>query len=254
MECKDIRDLVPAYVDGEVGLPELVEIERHLQTCPTCGDEHASLASLRAAIKRNAVYFQAPDRLERRVRAALPASAPSKPQARWGRAGWWNVGVSVACAITLAWSAALYLALPSTHDRLAEEVVASHVRSLLSNRAIDVASSDQHTVKPWFGGKLEFSPPVHDLATEGFALVGGRVDYLDHQRVAALVYRHRLHAINLYIAPARTDKDTAAQNASKEGYYLVHWMQRGMSFWAISDIDPEQMNKFREALSKHIES
>lgn len=253
MECKDTLELLPAHVDRELGLPEAMEIERHLQTCPQCQAEYAEQLALRAAIRRDVTYFNAPSHLESRIKAALPspplrASLPAKHT--WNRSG---MGAALVSIIAVAWSVSLYLALPSAENRLADEVISSHVRSLLTSHGVDVASSDRHTVKPWFNGKLDFSPPVYDLTTEGFPLVGGRLDYLDHRSVAALVYRHRQHVIDLFVAPVTGDrKDVSPRSLSRQGYHIIHWSHGGMVFWAVSDVEPAQLGKFREMLMVYL--
>ena len=249
MECKDTLELLPAHVDRELGLPEAVEIERHLQTCPRCQAEYAEQLALRAAIRRDVTYFNVPGHLESRIQAALPSPplrAPLPAKRTWN---WLAMGTTLVSIIAVAWSVSLYLALPSAGDRFADEVISSHVRSLLTSHGVDVASSDRHAVKPWFNGKLDFSPPVYDLTTEGFPLVGGRLDYLDHRPVAALVYRHRQHVIDLFVAPVTGDrKDVSPRSLSRQGYHIIHWSHGGMVFWAVSDVEPAQLGKFREML------
>lgn len=247
MECKDTLELLPAHVDRELGLLEAMEIERHLQTCPRCQAEYGEQLALRAAISRDVTYFNVPSDLVSRINVALPsaplrASPPAKPIWNWS-----GMGAVLVSMIAVAWSVSLYLALPSADDRLADEVISSHVRSLLTGHGADVASSDRHTVKPWFNGKLDFSPPVYDLTTEGFPLVGGRLDYLDHRPMAVLVYRHRQHIIDLFVAPVTGDrKDVSPQSLSRQGYHIIHWAHGGMALWAVSDVEPAQLSKFRE--------
>jgi anti-sigma factor RsiW len=247
MDCKRTLELLPTHVDQELGLSEVKELDDHLQTCLTCHSAFVSQTTLRAAIKQRATYFQAPSDLESRIRAALPKETDAQPgRAKqgpryWGSWNWMNVGSVLASLVALIWSAGLYLATPSPNQHLAEEVVSSHVRSMMVNHIADVASSDRHTVKPWFNGKLDFSPIVNDLSTQGFPLIGGRLDYLDHRSVAALVYRHRLHLINVYIWPAAKERQTAIQTASIQGYHLVHWSEEGMRYWLISDLDPQDL-------------
>ena len=253
MECKDTLELLPAHVDRELGLPEAMEIERHLQTCPPCRAEYAEQLALRAAIRRDVTYFNAPGHLESRIEATLPSAPVSQPLHVKRAWNWLAMSTTLVSIIAVAWSVNLYLALPSAEDRLADEVVSSHVRSLLTNHGVDVASSDRHTVKPWFNGKLDFSPPVYDLTAEGFPLVGGRLDYLDHRPVAALVYRHRLHLIDLFIAPVGGDnKDASPRILSRQGYHVIHWAHDGMAFWAVSDIEPAQLSKLRETLRTYM--
>lgn len=248
MDCNAIRGLLPAYTDRELGLRDTLDIETHLQTCPACHEEYMKQSGLRTAVKRHATYFAAPDRLEHRIKAAL--AKPPRPTllGHWAWGNRFNLGAALVSVVALAWSIGLYLTLPSAGDRLAEEIITSHARSLISNHTVDVASSDQHTVKPWYNGKLDFSPPVTDFTTEGFPLVGGRLDYLNHRLVAALVYRHSQHMINLFVMPSINDKNISPESFSKQGYYLLHWNQAGMDFWAVSDVDPNQLRKFKEVL------
>lgn len=247
MDCEEIRELLPAHVDQELGLPEAIEIDKHLQSCPACHREFSSQKTLRAALQKGATYFKAPSHVEKRVRESLPLvpeqpAQPAKAGRRWtGSWHWINLGASLASVVALAWSVGLYLATPSPTDLLLQDVVSSHVRSLMVEHIADVASSDHHTVKPWFNGKLDFSPPVDDLTTQGFPLVGGRLDYLNHRSVAALVYRHRKHLINVYVWPAANGRQTTTQSASSQGYHLIHWAKGGMVYWMISDLNSGEL-------------
>jgi anti-sigma factor RsiW len=153
----------------------------------------------------------------------------------------------MAMSFALAWSVGLYLALPGPAQRLQEELVASHTRALMTGHAIDVVSSDRHTVKPWFNGRLDFSPAVFDLSAQGFALTGGRLDYLEQRPVAALVYQHKAHPINLFVWPAKAGDD-APKSASRLGYNLLHWTRGGLSYWAVSDLNSGELAQFRDML------
>ncbi len=246
MDCKEAIELLPAHVDAELGTRDALRMEQHLQGCAACRAEYAQLAAARAAVKKHATYFTAPDELTRRIGRALP-SAPL-PRA-WRAWGWPNAAALLATMAAVAWSLGLYLTLPTGADRLADEVVADHVRSMMSDHATDVASTDQHTVKPWFNGKLDFSPPVSDLTSEGFPLIGGRLDYLGHRPVAALVYRHNQHVINLFVAPAPAAGNLEPRHLERQGYHLIHWVQGGMDFWAVSDVESVQLDKFRSLIT-----
>lgn len=242
MECKEARELLPAHADRELGLGEAMEIDRHMQDCPGCRGEFARQQALRETVKKHATYFNAPAHLEARILAALP-KAPPVTRVKWAwRWNWLNAGAALASVFALVWSIGLYLAVPSADDLLADEVVSNHVRSLMVDHIADVASSDQHTVKPWFNGKLDFSPTVNDFSAQGFPLVGGRLDYFDRRPVAALVYRHRQHLINVYVWRSNGKREAGVQTLSRHGYNLAHWVNsRGMVHWVISDLDPREL-------------
>lgn len=244
MDCKQVLELLPAHMDRELSVRESIEIDMHLSGCAACQAEYAKQRAVRAAVSRHASYFPAPGDLESRIKAALPS--PDRIPRRKRAWNWFNAGAALVAVTAIAWSVNLYLALPTANDRLAEEVVSEHVRSLMLNHVTDVPSSDRHTVKPWFAGKLDFSPPVHDLAAEGFPLVGGRLDYLDRRPVAALVYRYRQHWINLFVLPASAGQEATPQSRSQQGYHLAYWTHAGMAYWAVSDVEPAELGRFRD--------
>ena len=153
--------------------------------------------------------------------------------------------------LAVVWSGSIYLTFPSAKDRLIEELVSSHVRSLQVDHLSDVVSSDQHTVKPWFHGKLDFAPPVIDLTAQEFPLVGGRLDYLNDRNVAVLIYRHNQHPINLYIWPIK-DRDVSPQIQGRHGYQLIHWVEGGMSYWAVSDVAANELEFFVNTLRSQV--
>jgi len=267
MDCKKTLELLPAHLDRELGLPESLEIEQHLQGCTACQKELAGQNMLRVAIKKNAVCFDAPSHLESRIRSALPsgngkvnqrrpAKASSGPFGTWN---WLNAGLTFATVAAITFSASLYLTSPTSSELLAEEVIASHVRSMMASHLADVASSDRHTVKPWFNGKLDFSPTVNDLTVQGFPLVGGRLDYLDRRPVAALVYRHRQHLINVYMWPMGSagattagGRQTAVKTLSSQGYHLMNWTEGGMAYWVISDLEPRELMALTDILRTQV--
>ena len=193
MDCRDAQDLVHAYLDGELDVAGARALEGHLQTCPTCTELFRRHQELSSKLQNGSLQFTPPAGLERRIRAALPRAGALRR--RLYVLGVRSVGIAagVAFVAVTSWNLALALHRPVADDELAREIIAGHVRSLQADHLTDVASSDQHTVKPWFAGKLDFSPVVVDLAKQGFPLVGGRLDYLEDRAVAALVYHRRQH-------------------------------------------------------------
>lgn len=217
--------------------------------------EQAEARKLGERIRKEANYYAAPPGLAARILAALPPSLTQEPAVPGPRAGsrwntWW-AGSALTTAFALVLGAGVYLAVPGADERLAEEVIAGHVRSLMVDHAADVASSDRHAVKPWFAGKLDFSPPVIDLTAQGFTLVGGRLDYLDRRPVAALIYRHRQHLINLFVWPAAGD--AGPRKLERQGFHLITWNRAGMTWWAVSDLNPQELAQFRTTLDKAAE-
>ena len=249
MDCVEAKDLVHFYIDQELDLLRVVDVDKHLQSCAACRELYDRQRALRSTLRRDASYHRAPPELCERLRFALrgQASETARPSARWP--GRWNAGLAVAAAVVLSVSVALYIVLPAPQDRLADDVVSSHVRSLMVNHLSDVASSDQHTVKPWFNGKLDYSPPVDDLTAQGFPLIGGRLDYVDGRPVAALVYRHRLHVINLFVWPSENSREQKPHALSQQGYNLLRWAHGGMEFWAVSDLNEAELTQFADELS-----
>lgn len=257
MEHDEAFELLPAYLDQELGVAEAMAMERHVSGCAQCQAELAEQKAASAGLRRAGTYYRAPAGLAARIDAGLRQSrAPDRSlAARFferlraalgtgaGAAAWTRLGAVAASVLMLLWSAGLYLSLPSEQDRLAQELVASHVRSLQVEHLSDVASSDKHTVKPWFNGKLDFSPPVIDLTAQEFALEGGRLDYVDGRSVAVLVYRHRKHPINLYIWPV-AQADASPQAQDRLGYHLVSWTAGGMKFWVVSDLALAELEDF----------
>lgn len=248
MNCDDIQNRVHGYVDGELDPVESLEIEKHLGNCPACAPVYQREQALHAGINARAAYYTAPEGLDSRVRSALRAGTLGGMPMRaavWKRLG---MGAALAFAVVATWGLTLFLSAPGTQHGLLRGVVADHVRSLMAHHLTDVASSDEHTVKPWFNGKLNFSPPVRDLTAQGFPLVGGRLDYLENQPVAALVYRHRKHPINLFVWPASNAAAVGTQTYTREGYNVVHWARGGMNFWAISDLNLKELLAFARLL------
>jgi anti-sigma factor RsiW len=268
MSCDDKRQLITAYFDGELDLEGTLDIERHIGQCPACARSLAAQRALRDSIRAAGLRYEPTPAQTSRLRDALRraardsgAGAASSGAAggTWQHlrdlaGGWsWQRLEAVAAVLLVALvSFTLGRALPpraaGPSPALAQEVVSSHVRSLLAGHPADVISSDRHTVKPWFTGKLDYAPQVLDLAAQGFPLAGGRLDYLDRHPVAALVYRAGPHTINLFTWPATTAPPIPPTATTERGFHLLHWTQSGMTYWAVSDASPDRLNDFARRL------
>jgi anti-sigma factor RsiW len=240
--CPDKAHLVHAFLDGELDAANSEAFEAHLKTCAGCAAELAELKELRARIVAPGVAQPAPEALRRRIEAAVEADATPARRRVPAALPWGLSGALAAVAATLA----VMLTLPATSG-LEDELVADHVRSTLALHLVDVETSDRHTVKPWFAGKLDFAPPVADLAAQGFPLVGGRLDYLDGHVVAALVYRRDKHLINVFIRPADEGLRWPVAAAAHKGYALRRWTAGGLEFWAVTDAEPGALAALEQA-------
>jgi anti-sigma factor RsiW len=231
-----------AFVDGELDLVRNMEIEEHLKTCGGCAGACQNIQTLRAAIKSNNLHYEAPPALRRRIQSAIGDAGPRRSASLFDLWQRLKLLVPVAGIAVLALLLVPGILSRSADARLAQDVTSSHVRSLMASHLTDVASSDQHTVKPWFDGKIDFAPPVIQLADHGFPLVGGRLDYLENRTVAALVYQRQKHLINLFIWPST--HDAAAKVINQNGYHLIHWSGAGMTCWAVSDLNINELTDF----------
>ncbi len=260
MDHKQVQSLAGAWLDGELPPGSRAEIDAHLAACSDCRAAMEAERAFLARLKSAASYHRAPAGLARRLSAALRAegatAAPGnavamRPGAR--RENLWRplaLAASFVLAMLLSGGAGYFGSLPASGEAITQEIVDSHVRSLLANHLTDVTSTDQHTVKPWFNGHLDTAPPVHDFAAEGFPLVGGRLDYIDHRPVAAMVYRHGLHPINLFVwaDPSQTAGEPAA--TERQGYNIRHWVQGDLTYWLISDVEADQLAALEALLRK----
>lgn len=251
MNCRDALDLVHAYIDGELDLVKSLEIEQHLATCPACKVQYDQVRELGSGIRAHAVYHAVPPALRARVAAALPRESGSARRPAWS---WWGMAAALALCTLLGLGFGLTLLQSGADERLAREVVAAHVRSLMADHLMDIASSNEHTVKPWIDGKLDFSPPVEDLSAQGYPLAGGRLDYLDGRGVMALVYRRHAHVINLFVWPQAPRADSGVHFDSVRGYNVAHFARAGMVFWAVSDVSPEEFKTFVGLLRERVAS
>jgi anti-sigma factor RsiW len=245
-DCENVL-LVQAELDGELDAAQAAALEAHRQGCPICQAAQEELLRARALLRAEP-YETTPDDVRARVIARLRQAAPqAEPPPTRPTRSWWSwlggsgigFGLGAACAAAIAF----LVVLPSRND-LVDEVVADHIRALQPGHLEDVVSTDQHTVKPWFDGRIDFAPPVKDFAVEGFPLKGGRLDYLDNRPVAALVYQRDKHIIDLYVWPAGGIAPQLAGHTAIQGYNVVHWTADGMNFWAVSDVERAQLEEF----------
>jgi len=250
MVCENSRLLLHAYFDGELDLVRSLEFEEHSKTCPDCDGELRSQQAMRQAFRSSNLYERAPDSLRTRIRAALPSEVQPRaiPNRRRPALEWFAVAAAILLAIAFGVRLIPNIGGQSQTNLLAQEIVASHIRSLQPGHLFDVQSTDQHTVKPWFDGKLDFAPPVTDLANQGFPLVGGRLDYLDNRDVAALVYQRQKHLINVFIWPVESRPTKLPEIQTIQGYNLVFWWRDGMYFCAASDLNVAELRQLAQLL------
>lgn len=244
MNCNEIHPLLHAYLDSELDLMRSLEVERHLKTCPGCMASKRSLQSLHSNLRHSDLSYQATDALRARILRSVKA-APEETPPRNSRPWMWQWLTLGAIGFAIV-ALMLQPVGISENDRLADEAISNHVRSLMPGHLMDVASTDQHTVKPWFNGKIDFAPEVKDFAAEGFPLVGGRLDYLNGQTVAALVYHRNQHTINVFVWPA---KSTAADTTQdRRGYSVINRTINGLHYCIVSDLNAKDLTEFAALL------
>lgn len=247
MNHDEIRDLVHAYADGELDLIQAREVEQHLRSCDECRRAEEQIRSLREALTSDAPAYRAPEHLRRNIRAALRReSKETEPTF----SPWMIFATAAACAAVLFAFLFFQAIGASRGNAIVDQVIANHVRSLLATHLVDVASSDQHTVKPWFDGKVDFAPDVHDFAMSGFPLVGGRLDYLDGKTAVALVYQRNKHPINIFILPASGAGDSSPTSFAQRGYNVFFWTRHEMNYWAVSDLNETELRNLVTLLTQ----
>jgi len=253
MTCDEARILLHALIDGELDAGHAREVEDHIATCPACAAELAGWREMSQAMAGADLRYTAPPLLRRRIEASLPrpqalVQAPSRRAVLRGFA----MGSAVSA---IAATGLVAIVLRSDDEaRLKSEIVSAHLRSLQAGHLTDVLSTDQHTVKPWFNGKLDVAPPVIDLTAQGFTLVGGRLDYVDARAVGAIVYRRRLHVINLFVSQTASTEPRAARTETFQGFNIRSWSEGGLNYWAVSDLAADELAEFTEKFQASIRS
>jgi anti-sigma factor RsiW len=244
MTCTETEILLHALLDGELDAGNAHQVETHVENCPRCAPQLRAYRELQQAMRIAQLHFTAPTSLRRRIEQALPAAAPQRASNRRSVLKGFVMGT----ALSTAMAASLVVAVFRTDQdqRVLGDIVSAHVRSLQANHLTDVQTSDQHTVKPWFNGKVDIAPPVVDLTAKGFMLLGGRLDYIDGQAVASVVYRRRKHVINLFVTQGAASESHAAKLQTMQGYNIRRWAAQGLEFFAISDINDEELQEFVE--------
>lgn len=245
MTCGEIDLLIDGYLNGEIDAGTSIEIEEHISHCERCSRVQENYLTLRSVFQSEVMYHTAPARLNRRIRRAVQKETLPPLLAAWE---WWRVPAMAALAVVvvvLIWRSGMVSFSSSGNSQIAGEVVDSHIRSLLVDHLTDVVSTDQHTVKPWFDGKTDFSPDVKNLDAQGFMLIGGRLDYIGRRVVPVVVYKRRQHIINLFSWPTRDNEKALPEYAStQQGYHVKSWQQSGVTNWAVSDVSVEDLDSF----------
>jgi anti-sigma factor RsiW len=236
MSCLEFDALLDPYFDGELPIPEVLATERHISECAVCRGRYEGLEWLRAEIKAAHLDYVPSRALTQTVRALGARHQEQR------RSWWWGAGLLAAALAAVLLAPRVWV----QSDRAGREILDSHLRSLLSSSLVDVPSSDRHTVKPWFQGRIGFSPNVPDLSHEGFVLVGGRLEVINQKRVAALVYKRREHVINLFIAEDHPAE--SARSSQANGYNLISWTDHGLSHWAVSDLNAQELSSFAQLI------
>jgi len=249
MDCREAVERLSAFVDDELDPVTSGEVTRHVESCASCAAQLEDHRQLGESL-RQLDYHRAPDLLRARLLRELGAA--ERPAARPARrpAPAWRWLSAAAALVAVAGGTWVIAMLPRGGEEVAaREVVSSHIRSLMAEHLADVASTDQHTVKPWFSGKLDFSPPVTDFASADFPLTGGRLDYLQGHPVAALVYMHRKHVINVFVWPQAGARETFLPALTERGYHVIHAEHAGMTYWVASDLNAQELTAFARMLA-----
>lgn len=252
MNCEQTINLLDAYLDNELDPASYATVAAHLADCPACTGLQQQRQQLGNALRNPALHHKVPAALRAQLQQQLQ-TVQAKHRFTMP-AGWMSIAASWAVVAVLTWSVALYTIEQQAQDTQTSEVFASHVRSLLVDHAVDIASSDQHNVKPWFNGRVDYSPAVPDLSTQGYALLGGRLDYVGNKTVPVLIYQRRQHVINVFMranvpTSATTTTNADYQTATQQGYNLIQWQENGVDYWAVSDLNIKELEMFTRLLT-----
>jgi anti-sigma factor RsiW len=241
MTCDEAEILLHALLDGELDAGHAREVEQHIAGCPRCAAQLRAYREMSKAMAGTDLHYAAPPKLRQRIEAALPQTrVPNRRSVLKGFA----MGSAVSA---LAATGLVAIVLRNDDEqRILSEVVSAHVRSLQAGHLTDVLSTDQHTVKPWFNGRLDVAPPVIDLTAQGFTLIGGRLDYVDGRALGAVVYKRRSHVINLFVAQGAGADHRAARTETVQGFNIRRWSERGLSYWAVSDLGADELTDFSD--------
>jgi anti-sigma factor RsiW len=253
MTCEETRELVHALIDGELDAGHAREVETHVAGCPRCAAQLRDYRVMRQALAAPELRYQAPAALRARIEGALPSRRPVVVSSR--RSLLKGLAMGSVMSTALAASLVVFVMSREEDQRIMGDVVSAHLRSLQGDHLIDVQSTDQHTVKPWFNGRLDVAPPVVDLTAQGFTLIGGRLDYIDGRPVAAIVYKRRAHVINLFVQqiPAQVSgPERRAAIEQLQGFNVWRWSRADLGFWAVSDINAEELQEFGEKLEAEV--
>jgi len=240
MTCDEAEILLQALIDGELDAGHARDVENHVESCPRCAAMLKDYREMSLAMSEAGVRYTAPAALRARIEASLPQPRPMQSRRSVLR------GFAMGSAVSALAATGLF-AIVLRHDdmeRIQSEVVSAHLRSLQAGHLTDVISTDQHTVKPWFNGRLDVSPPVVDLTAQGFTLIGGRLDYVDARALGAVVYRRRQHVINLFVSQTASTEHRPAKIESIQGFNIRHWSDRGLNYWAVSDLAKDELADF----------
>jgi anti-sigma factor RsiW len=267
MNCEEATKLMDGYLDGELDPITNQTIEQHLRECRNCDQAYKTHGSLIRAIGNATPFYKAPAELRERIQSSLREEIAERPMRNVARDAqpvfprrrpgpratllgtpwnWLALAAAIIFAAIIALNFVPRLQRPGADQFLATQLIASHVRSLMASHLTDVASTDQHTVKPWLDAKLDFAPPVVDLSSAGFPLIGGRLDYLDNRPAAVLIYQRRKHFINLFVWPAEPNASKAAKTISRQGYQILHWADSDFNYWAVSDVSANDLQTLKQ--------